>query len=108
VNFWATWCVPCIREIPGFNRLNDELAGNGVVVLGVSMDEDGAAPLVASFLKDHPMKYNVALGSPQMTERFHLNLLPTTVVFDRSGKALQRFEGFTKADLLESAVKTAL
>jgi hypothetical protein len=34
--------------------------------------------------------------------------LPTTVVFDRSGKALQRFEGFTKADLLESAVKTAL
>ena len=66
------------------------------------------APLVASFLKDHPMKYNVALGSPQMTERFHLNLLPTTVVFDRSGKALQRFEGFTRADLLESAVKTAL
>jgi thiol:disulfide interchange protein len=108
VNFWATWCVPCIREIPGFNRLNDELAGSGVVVVGVSMDEDGGAPLVASFLKDHPMKYSVALGSPQLTERFHLNLLPTTVVFDRSGKALQRFEGFTKADLLESAVKTAL
>jgi thiol:disulfide interchange protein DsbD len=108
VNFWATWCVPCIREIPGFNRLNDELAGSGVVVLGVSMDEDDGAPLVASFLKDHPMKYSVALGSPKLTERFHLNLLPTTVVFDRSGKALQRFEGFTKADLLESAVKTAL
>jgi len=108
VNFWATWCVPCIREIPGFNRLNDELAGSGVVVLGVSMDEDGGAPLVASFLKDHPMKYSVALGSPKLTERFHLNLLPTTVVFDRSGKTLQRFEGFTKADLLESAVKTAL
>jgi len=108
VNFWATWCVPCIREIPGFNRLNDELAASGVVVLGVDMDEDGGAPLVESFLKDHPMKYRVALGSPKLTERFHLNLLPTTVVFGRSGKTLQRFEGFTKADLLENAVKTAL
>ena len=60
VNFWATWCVPCIKEIPSFNRLNDELSGRGLVVLGVSMDEDGGAPLVQSFLKDHPMKYALA------------------------------------------------
>ena len=109
VDFWATWCVPCLKEIPGFNRLNDELAGSGVVVLGVDMDEDGGAPLVESFLKNHPMKYRVALGlSEKLKERFHVNQLPTTVVFDRSGKTLQRFEGFTKADLLETAVKTAL
>ena len=43
VNFWATWCVPCIQEIPGFNNLNQQLGPKGVVVLGVSMDEDGAA-----------------------------------------------------------------
>ncbi len=108
VNFWATWCVPCIKEIPSFNRLHDELAGRGVVVLGVSMDEDGSAPLVQSFLKDHPMKYPVALGSEQVGARFRVSQLPTTVVFDRSGKALQRFEGFTPATSLESAVKTAL
>jgi len=72
------------------------------------MDEDGGAPLVESFLKDHPMKYRVVLGSPELKERFHVNLLPTTVVFDRSGKTLQRFEGFTKAEVLESAVKTAI
>jgi thiol:disulfide interchange protein len=108
VDFWATWCVPCIKEIPGFNRLNDELAGSGVIVLAVDMDEDGGAPLVESFLKDHPMKYRVVLGSPELKERFHVNLLPTTVVFDRSGKTLQRFEGFTKAEVLESAVKTAI
>ena len=42
VNFWATWCVPCIQEIPGFNRMNREYSDKGVVVLGVSMDEDGA------------------------------------------------------------------
>ncbi len=56
VNFWATWCVPCIQEIPGFNRLNDELAARGVVVLGIDMDED-RRPLrwLQSFRKNHPM-----------------------------------------------------
>ncbi|MGA2591774.1 MAG: cytochrome c biogenesis protein CcdA [Bryobacteraceae bacterium] len=108
VNFWATYCVPCLKEIPSFNRLHEQLAARGVVVLGVSMDVDGGAPLVESFLKAHPMKYRVALGSDRMTERFHIDQLPTTVVFDRSGKALHRFEGLTPADSLESAVKTAL
>jgi thiol-disulfide isomerase/thioredoxin len=108
VDFWATYCVPCLKEIPTFNRLNQQLADRGVVVLGVSMDTDGGAPLVASFLKRHPMKYRVALASEAMTDLFHVNQLPTTVVFDRHGKTLQRFEGYTPADALESVVKTAL
>ena len=108
VDFWATYCVPCLKEIPTFNRLHEQLADRGVVVLGVSMDEDGGAPLVESFLKQHPMKYRVALASQNMTDLFHVNQLPTTVVFDRHGKTLQRFEGYTPADELESVVKTAL
>ena len=108
VDFWATYCVPCLKEIPTFNRLHEQLADRGVVVLGVSMDVDGGAPLVESFLKQHPMKYRVALGSENMTGVFHVNQLPTTVVFDRHGKTLQRFEGYTPADKLESVVKTAL
>jgi len=108
VDFWATYCVPCLKEIPTFNRLHDQLADRGVVVLGVSMDVDGGAPLVESFLKQHPMKYRVALGSEKMADVFQVNKLPTTVVFDRRGKALQRFEGYTPADALENVVRTAL
>jgi thiol:disulfide interchange protein DsbD len=107
VDFWATYCVPCLKEIPTFNRLNEQFADRGVVVLGVSMDVDGGAPLVQSFLKQHPMKYRVALGSEKTTDLFHVNQLPTTVVFDRRGKALQRFEGYTPADALESIVGQA-
>jgi thioredoxin-related protein len=72
------------------------------------MDTDGGAPLVESFLKKHPMKYRVALGSEKMNDVFHIEKLPTTVVFDRQGKTLQRFEGFTPADKLEAVVKAAL
>ena len=108
VDFWATYCVPCLKEIPTFNRLHEQYADRGVVVLGVSMDVDGGAPLVKSFLKKHPMKYRVALGSEKTTDLFHVGRLPTTVVFDRHGKTLQRFEGDTPADALESVVKAAL
>jgi thiol:disulfide interchange protein DsbD len=108
VDFWATYCVPCLKEIPTFNRIDEQYAGRGVVVLGVSMDTDGGAPLVESFLKKHPMKYRVVLGSEKTTDLFHIGPLPTTVVFDRHGKTLQRFEGYTPADALESVVKTAL
>jgi thiol:disulfide interchange protein DsbD len=107
VDFWATYCVPCLKEIPTLNRLNEQFADRGVVVLGVSMDVDGGAPLVQSFLKQHPMKYRVALGSEKTTDLFHVSQLPTTVVFDRRGKTLQRFEGYTPADALESIVGQA-
>jgi len=108
VNFWATWCIPCIKEIPSFNKIHKELGGKGVAVLGVSMDDDDAPAKVKTFLTKHPMEYAVALGSDKVSERFQLNNYPVTVVFDRSGKLLKRFEGFTPEQSLEDAVKTAL
>jgi len=107
LNFWATWCVPCIQEIPSFNRMNRQLESKGVVFVGVSMDEDGA-PLVKSFLKKHPIQYAVALGNEQVAQSFQVNQLPTTVVLDRSGKPQKRFEGFTPAESLEAAVNEVL
>jgi len=106
VNFWATWCVPCIAEIPNFNKLYSQLASKGVVVLGVSMDEEGAER-VQPFLKKHPIDYPVALGSPALSEQYHLDELPVTVVFDRSGKQIKRFEGLTSEADLEAAVQGA-
>jgi thiol:disulfide interchange protein DsbD len=107
VNFWATWCVPCIQEIPGFNKLHQQLGGKGVVVLGVSMDEEGAER-VRPFLKKHSMDYLVALGSEAVSKQYGLDQLPVTIVFDRSGKQVKRFDGFTSEDVLQAVVQQAL
>jgi thiol:disulfide interchange protein DsbD len=108
VNFWATWCVPCIQEIPGFNKLYRDLGAKGVAVLGISMDEEGA-PRVEPFLKKHPMDYTVALGSEAVGRQFQASdNLPVTVIFDRAGKQIKRFEGFTKEDEIQAAVQQAL
>ncbi len=107
VNFWATWCVPCIQEIPSFNKLHAEFGPKGVAVVGISMDEDGA-PLVKQFLKDHPMQYPVGLGNEKLGAEYNVAQLPVTLVFDKTGKIAQRFEGFTPEKDLRAAVEAVL
>jgi thiol:disulfide interchange protein DsbD len=108
VNFWATYCVPCIREIPSFNKLHQEYAAKGVTVLGIGMDDDGAE-LVKPFLAKHPMQYPVGLGKPEFNQQYKLDALPVTLVFDRSGRQIKRFDGLiTPESALLEAVRPAL
>ncbi len=106
VNFWATYCVPCIREIPSFNALNRDFASKGVVVIGVTMDEDTS--IVPPFLKKHPMAYPIAVGTPAMTQQYGLEPLPVTIVYDRSGRQVRRITGLLDPADLKAAVEKAL
>ena len=106
VNFWATWCVPCRQEIPAFNALYAKYGQRGVAVVGVSLDDD--AGVIAPFLKVNPIAYPVAVASDATKTRFGVEQLPVTLLFDRNGKQLQRFDGFTKPDAIDAAVLAAL
>jgi thiol-disulfide isomerase/thioredoxin len=106
VNFWATYCVPCIREIPSFNGIDKEYGAKGVLVVGVAMDED--ASIVPPFLKKHPMEYQVAMGSPALSQQYSLEGLPVTLVFDKSGKQVKRFDGLSNEAELKAAVQAAM
>jgi thiol:disulfide interchange protein DsbD len=108
VNFWATWCVPCVKEIPSFNKLHREYAAKGVQVVGISMDENGVEA-VKPFLEKHPMEYPIALGNDSLAKQFQTDDgIPITVVFDRSGKQVKRFTGFLSEAELLAAVQSAL
>jgi thiol:disulfide interchange protein DsbD len=107
VDFWATWCVPCVKEIPGFNQLQKGYESKGLVVLGIATDEEGAER-VKPFLQKHPMEYLVGLGNPELGAKFGLDELPVTILFDRAGKQVKKFVGFTAEPDIEAAVKAAL
>jgi thiol:disulfide interchange protein DsbD len=104
VDLWATWCVPCREEIPAFNKLNEQL--KDAVIVGVSMDEEGA-PIVRKFLKEHPMNYAVGLGAQSINDQLKIEQMPTTIIYDKSGKPSQRFEGLTGIEKIEAAIKEA-
>lgn len=90
VNFWATWCGPCRLEIPMLNDLNRKYSPHGLVIVGVSQDEDGAAA-VREFNKEIPIQYLNYLSTPDVETKFgQIWALPTTFFYDRNGKLLDQ------------------
>jgi thiol:disulfide interchange protein len=100
LNYWATWCVPCRSEIPEFNRIHDELASQGVEVVGISMDEDGAEA-VKPYLAKNKMNYTIGLGTGSFDS------LPVTVVLDRNGNTVQRFGQLATPAEIRAAIAKA-
>jgi peroxiredoxin len=104
LNFWATWCPPCLAEIPGFVRLQEELRDDGVVFVGVAMDEGGAAA-VAPFAERHGITYPLVLDDGALAARFGgVAALPTTLLIDRAGRVRYRHEGLLLAHALRPAL----
>jgi thiol:disulfide interchange protein DsbD len=107
VNFWATWCIPCVGELPTFNKVHRDFASKGVAVIGIDMGDEGADK-VRHFLQKHPIDYIVGLGGDALATKYKLESYPVTLVFDRAGKEVERFnESLTEKDLL-AAVQKAL
>jgi len=107
VDFWATYCEPCVREIPGLNKLYRELSPRGLAIVGVDIDQDDAE-LVKPFLAKHPMDYPVALGTPALGTKYGVEGFPATLIFDRSGKLVQRFGQFTPDADMRKAIEAVL
>lgn len=86
VNFWATWCPPCRKEIPAFIKLQRKYGDRGVQFVGIALDEPRA---VQDFTQAMGINYPILIGdSGAMTQRYgnHLGVLPYTVIIDRSSQ----------------------
>ena len=90
VNFWATWCPPCINELPSLNQMAAELKGDGVVVLGISVDKDKAA--YDRFLKKVKLNFETSRDpGADISANYGTFKYPETYVIDRNGKVLEKF-----------------
>jgi thiol-disulfide isomerase/thioredoxin len=107
LDFWATWCAPCKVEIPGFVELQKEYRDRGLVVVGVSLDEDGPAK-IKRFVTQFGMNYPVVLGDAGLMKDFGGTAIPTTVIIDRSGNIVARHVGFVPKETIENEIKPLL
>ncbi|MGV3685029.1 MAG: TlpA family protein disulfide reductase [Daejeonella sp.] len=92
INFWATWCPPCIAEMPSINKLNQKFKDkSNVVFLMVDMDADMKKS--QKFMQKNEYDLNVYAPASQISPAYFAGALPTTLVFDKSGKLVFKHEG---------------
>jgi len=92
LNFWATWCPPCIEETPALNNLEKYISTKGGMVLGVSVDEDAAA--YQKFLLEHGITFATYRDpSKKIAADYGTSMFPDTYIIDRSGRIVRKFMG---------------
>lgn len=109
INFWATWCQPCLKEIPEFVQLQTQFSAKNVQFIGIAIDE---LPAVARFKDTTKMNYPVLVASEW--EGFNLsqqlgnsaNTVPYTVVVNTAGKIIYRHAGAVKKEELQTVIFT--
>lgn len=103
LNFWATWCAPCVREMPQLDRLNAILKPDGIDVLTVSEDRKGL-PLARKFYEVNKLVDLEILADPKgkLLRAFKGRGLPTTIIIDRQGREIGRVTGVAEWDAPET------
>jgi thiol-disulfide isomerase/thioredoxin len=109
IDFWATWCEPCKKEMPGYQALEDRYGPQGLVVIGLKFDvmPDTEDPI--SFARKLGVHYPLAVASDEIKDKFGGILgLPTTLIYDRQGVLRKRVVGFEYTATIESALRALL
>lgn len=109
VDFWASWCVPCRRSFPWLNSMHDTYADQGLVIVGVNLDneEDEAR----KFLEEYPPKFKITFDSnKQMAREFDVIAMPSSIVIGRDGTIVATHHGFKvkRQDEYEAVIVKAL
>jgi thiol-disulfide isomerase/thioredoxin len=108
LDFWATWCGPCRLEIPSFIELQKQYADKGLVIVGVSLDQNGASA-VKPFMVKTGINYPVLLGDQTIVSSFGgVEAIPTTFIIDRGGKIVRKHVGYSEKADFEAEIKPLL
>ena len=107
LDFWATWCHGCQEEIPWFSDFHRRYSGQGLAVVGVSLDSDGWK-VVTPFLKTAKVPYQVVLGNDATAKTYGIENMPDTFLIDRQGRIAAAYAGEVDKDNVEANIRTML
>jgi thiol-disulfide isomerase/thioredoxin len=111
LDFWATWCAPCKAEIPGYIALQKKYGADGLVIIGISKDDDGPKrqQTVKDFVEKHGMNYAIAFSNDDIEAAFGgIDAIPTTYIIDRDGNISSKKIGAMRTEEFEKRLLKAL
>ena len=104
VNYWATWCPPCLEEVPDFVALYDSRKNKDVMIFGVAFDFQSAKE-VAEYVDDMLMSYPIVLGDDAVTKQIgYTEVLPTTFIYNPRGELVKTKHGKVTKQYLEAFI----
>lgn len=93
LNFWATWCAPCVQEMPSLQKLHRAYDGDDFEIVAVSLDSEGAS-VVQGFAERNKLEFSLAVDPEKITESLYgLTGLPETYILDKDGKIIEKILG---------------
>ena len=107
VNFWATWCHGCKEEIPWYMEFAGKYKDSGLVVIGISMDDDGWKA-VKPFLQGKKLNYSVVIGNNTLAGQYGLDSMPLSVLVDRQGRIADSHPGVVDKNNWEQEIQKLL
>jgi thiol-disulfide isomerase/thioredoxin len=109
IDFWATWCQPCKKEMPGYQKLLNRYGPRGFAVIGFKFDTMVDMEDPVQFAKKLAVRYPLSVAPDDLKQKFGgIEGLPTTMLYDRQGILRKKIVGFEYTDVIESAVKPLL
>ena len=100
VDFWASWCSPCLQSFPWMNELQQKHSEKGLVIVAINLDQDRA--LADAFLKKVPAKFRVEYDAEgTIASQFEVQAMPTSFLIDRNGRVRVRHRGFREKQRAE-------
>ena len=106
INFWATWCSPCKKEMVFLDEFERRYKDNGLSILSISIDSQKSLAHVRSYIRANNYTYDVFLDpNRQVFKKLNGNLMPTNVLIDKDGKVLWRHYGYIPGDEINMDLK---